>query len=60
MLYEEVSISLMYLYQPQKLRLYNRYVTSNQCGVLFSDIDLRSFVYRIVHGHPEFAVLALD
>ena len=31
-------------------------MTSNQCGVLFSDIDLRSFVYHIVHGHPEFAV----
>ena len=34
-------------------------MTSNQCGVLFSDIDLRSFVYHIVHGHPEFAVLAI-
>ena len=34
-------------------------MTSNQCGVLFSDIDLRSFVYHTVHGHPEFAVLQL-
>ena len=35
-------------------------MTSNQCGVLFSDIDLRSFVYHNVHGHPEFAVLVLQ
>ena len=31
-------------------------MTSNQCGVLFSDIDLQSFVYHNVHGHPEKAV----
>ena len=35
-------------------------MTSNQCGVLFSDIDLRSFVYHLVHGHPEFAVVAFS
>ena len=31
-------------------------MTSNQCEVLFSDIDLRSFVYHNVHGHPKFAI----
>ena len=50
---KEVSISLMYLCQHKKLRLYNRYMTLNQCGVLFSDIDLQSFVYHYVHGHPK-------
>ena len=57
---KEVSISLMYLCQHKNSGykpLYNRYMTSNQCGVLFSDIDLRSFVYHNVHGHPEKAVL---
>ena len=31
-------------------------MTSKQCGVLFSDIDLQSFVYHYVHGHPEKAI----
>ena len=31
-------------------------MTSNQCGVLFSDIDLQSFVYQYVHGHPKYEV----
>ena len=46
----------MYLCQHKKFRLYNRYMTSNQCGVLFSDIDLQSFVNHYVHGHPKLAV----
>ena len=54
---KEVSISLLYLCQHKNSGyIYNRYMTSNQCGVLFSDIDLRSFVYHNVHGHPEFVV----
>ena len=31
-------------------------MTSNLCGVLFSDIDLGSFASDNVHGHPEFAI----
>ena len=56
---KEVSISLMYLCQHKNSGykpLYNRYMTPNQCGVLFSDVDLRSFVYHNVHGHPEQAI----
>ena len=32
-------------------------MTLKQCGVLFSDIDLQSFVYHYVHGHPEKAIV---
>ena len=35
-------------------------MTSNQCGVPFSDIDLLSLVYHNVHGHPEFIVSTGD
>ena len=31
-------------------------MTSNLCGVLFSYIDLGSFVSDNVHGHPEFTI----
>ena len=35
-------------------------MTSNLCGVLFSDIDLGSFVSDNVHGHPEFAIKSFN
>ena len=60
---KEVSISLMYLCQHENSGykpLYNRYMTSNQCGVLFSDIDLPSFVYHNVHGHHELAIIIIN
>ena len=31
-------------------------MTSTECGVLFSDIDLQSFVDHFVNGHPEYTV----
>ena len=33
------------------------YMTLTEFGLLFSEIDLQSFIYHFVHGHPEFTVI---